>query len=177
MSQQRKLPAEYSPEEIGEYCESVRRTWVRRTGDGMLAEDLAQETALVALERLHRAPLDSPDKLGAYMHQTAKNLYVAHQRKLARRRTGPGDVDIFHDDSANPERLHLIAERQSLLLRLLRSLKTKRDRDILTRAVVQCHDKADICSSLGLSAVHFDRVLARAKRRLVQTARRALIAD
>ena len=177
MPQQRKLPADYSPEEMEQYCETVRRTWVRRTGDGMFAEDLAQQTALVALERLHRAPLESPEKLGAFMHQTAKNLYVAHQRKLARRRTGPGDVDLFRDDSTNPERLHLLAERQSVLWRLLHSLKIKRDRDILTRSVVYSHDKADICSSLGLSAAHFDRVLARAKRRLLQAARRGFVAD
>lgn len=175
MPQQRKLPADYSPEEMQQYCEAVRRTWVRRTGDGMFAEDLAQQTALVALERLHRAPLDSPEKLGAFMHQTAKNLHVAHQRKLARRRTGNDDVDRYGDDSANPERLHLIAERQSLLLRLLGSLKTKRDRDILTRAVVYRHEKADICMALDLSAAHFDRVLARAKRRLLQAAQRVLV--
>ena len=172
-----KPPGDYTPEEMARYCEAVRRTWVRRTGDGMLAEDLAQQTALVALERLHRAPLESPEQLGAYMHQTAKNLHSAHQRTLARRRTAPDDVDRYQDDSADPERLHLVAERRSVLLRLLDGLNVTRDRDILTRAVVYRHDKAEICNVLNLSAPHFDRVLARAKRRLLQTARRVLTTE
>ena len=177
MPPERKLPGDFTPEEMERYCEAVRRTWLRRTGDGMFAEDLAQQTALVALERLHRAPLDSPEQLGAYMHQTAKNLHLGYQRKRARRRTLPDDVDRFVDDSANPERLQLVAERRSLLMRLLHSLKIKRDRDILTRAIVYRHDKAEICSALDLSAPQFDRVLARAKRRLLQSARRVLIAE
>ena len=134
-------------------------------------------SALVALERLHRAPLDSPEKLGAFMHQTAKNLHLAHQRKLARRRTTHDDVDQFGDDSSNPERLRLIAERESLVLRLLRSLKISRDRDLLTRSIVYRHSKDEICHALDLSASHFDRVLARARRRLLETARRVLTTD
>ena len=177
MPQGRKLPGDYSPEEMERYCEAVRRKWVRRTGDGMFAEDLAQETALVALERLHRAPLDSPEKLGAFMHQTAKNLHFAHQRKLARRKTVHDDVDRFSDDSANPERLQLAAERQSLVLRLLKSLKISRDRDILTRTLVYRHSKDEVCNALELPGPHFDRVLARARRRLLQTARRVLVSD
>ena len=172
MPQQGQRPAKFSPQELAHYCELVRRTWARRTGDGMLAEDLAQQTALVALERLHRAPLHDPEKLGAFMHQTAKNLHIAHQRKLARRHTSFADVDTFADDTGNPERIHLAAERRSWLLRLVPRLRMQRDRDLLTRLFVYRHDKAEVCGALDLSATHFDRVLARAKRRLLQTSRR-----
>ncbi len=44
-------------------------------------------------------------------------------------------------------------------------LKTERDRQLLLRFYLAEDDKEQICSDLGLSSLHFNRVLFRARQR------------
>ena len=41
----------------------------------------------VAIEKLRSSPLDEPQHLAAYLRGVALNLWIAHQRKAARRAT------------------------------------------------------------------------------------------
>jgi len=49
---------------------------------------------------------------------------------------------------------------------LLDELPTERDRQLLIRFYLDGTDKQQLCSELGLSPKHFDRVLMRARTRL-----------
>lgn len=55
---------------------------------------------------------------------------------------------------------------RDLLLEVLDQLSIPRDRELLRRFYLQDEDKEAICSDLGLSAQHFDRVLYRARQRM-----------
>ena len=46
------------------------------------------------------------------------------------------------------------------------SLPTVRDREIIKRFYLDEEDKAEICRSMGLSPLHFDRVMFRARQRV-----------
>ena len=59
----------------------------RRTRDPELALDLRQDTFRIAIEKLRSSPLEEPERLAAYLRGVALNLWIAHQRKNARRAT------------------------------------------------------------------------------------------
>lgn len=144
---------------------ALLRRWTR---DRALAEDLAQEALLVAIERLRSRPLDDAAKLGAFLRGTAHNLAVAAQRRTARRQTSTASefIDEFVDASADPLAAAERAQEAQLIQRLISELAVPRDRDLLYRHYVAGEPKSRICDELGLDPVHFNRVLHRARVRL-----------
>ena len=59
----------------------------QRTTDSELVADLQQEAFVIVLEKLRASALNEPEKLGAYLQQTAVNLYIGHVRRQARQQT------------------------------------------------------------------------------------------
>ncbi len=156
---------------LGDICENVRRKWERRTGDKMLAEDIAQETALIALERFAGAGLQEPEKLAAFLHQTARYLHIGHVRRTQRQTLLPGErMEQVPDAHASPEEEVCRREAAHRLDVLVASLSTPRDRDLMTRLLICHQQKHEVCDALELSASHFDRVCHRAKTRAVTLA-------
>jgi RNA polymerase sigma-70 factor (ECF subfamily) len=141
---------------------------LRRTaGDPGLAEDLHQETFQIVLERLRQRGLEEPERLAGFLHRTAKNLFIAGYRKGARRKTG-GEVEGMEavpDPASGPLQETLRAEEARLVRRLIGELDTDRDRQLLYRFYIAEEDKESICDDLGLSSLHFNRVLFRARQR------------
>jgi RNA polymerase sigma-70 factor (ECF subfamily) len=144
---------------------ALLRHWTR---DRSLAEDLAQEALLVAIERLRSRPLDDAAKLGAFLRGTAHNLAVATRRREIRRQTSSASdlIDGFVDATADPLAAAERAQEAHLIHRLIGELTMPRDRDLLYRHYVAGEPKSRICEELGLDAVHFNRVLYRARVRL-----------
>lgn len=141
------------------------RRWTR---DGALAEDLTHEALLVVIERLRREPLADPSRLGAFVRGIAHNLMLAGQRRDARRRTvAVGDqIDDFIDAGADPLDVAARAQEAALVRRVIAELPVARDRELLFRFYIADESKARICVELQLDAVHFNRVLHRARERL-----------
>ena len=162
-------------DELEQLCEAVRRKWLGRTGDRMLAEDIAQETALIVLERFAGDGLEDPAKLGAFFHQTARYLHIGAvrqgQRTLA---TTPDRFDDYATSDRSPEQQLQAAEHRLLINAVLEHIQQERDRDLLTRALVCQQNKPEICEALELSASHYDRVAYRAKQRAANLVRKAL---
>jgi RNA polymerase sigma-70 factor (ECF subfamily) len=152
---------------VRRYSRGVLLLLRRRCGGSDLAEDLHQETFRVVLERLRGRGLEDPSRLAGFLHGTAENLFRAHRRKVHRRKT--------HGEDALPERpdpgpgqlegtLH--EEAAGLVRRLLAELHPPRDRQILYRFYLAEEAKERICADYGLSSLHFNRVLYRARKRL-----------
>lgn len=141
---------------------------LRRTaGDPALADDLHQETFRIVLERLRERELEDPERLAGFLHRTAKNLFVAGYRKGVRRKTD-GEVEGMEavpDAASGPLQETLRQEEAVLVRRLIGELDTDRDRQILYRFYIAEEDKERICAALGLSSLHFNRVLFRARQR------------
>lgn len=140
----------------------------RRTRDSDLALDLRQDTFRVAIEKLRSSPLEEPQHLAAYLRGVALNLWIAHQRKAARRATSVDSeaVEAAADPAESGPFDNVLREQVSAAVGvLLDELGTPRDREILTRVYLRDEDKDDVCAALGVDATHFNRVLFRAKQR------------
>jgi RNA polymerase sigma-70 factor (ECF subfamily) len=141
---------------------------LRRTaGDPALADDLHQETFRIVLERLREQGIEEPERLAGFLHRTGKNLFLAGYRKGARRKT-EGEVEgmeAMPDPAAGPLQETLREEQAAQVRRLIGELDTDRDRQILYRFYIAEEDKERICAALGLSSLHFNRVLFRARQR------------
>lgn len=139
----------------------------RTTHDATLSEDLHQETFRIALERLRGDGLDDPEKLSGFLLRTARNLFIGHYRKRTRRNEIQEPEEPAEPPADGPGQLDLMLrqEQTAAVQRLIRELPTDRDRQILLRFYVAEEDKEAICADLGLSSLHFNRVLFRARQR------------
>lgn len=165
---------------VERYSRGVLYLLRRITRDPALAEDLHQETFVVVLERLRRSGLEQPEKLAGFVRATARNLFTGVVRKRLRRDT--------HSDSDRVERAmdrpadesdvgvgaagqlgHVLSrERARAVRQALAELRTDRDRQILYRFYLLEENKETLCADLGLSDLHFNRVLFRARQRFRQ---------
>lgn len=139
----------------------------RKTHDPELAQDLCQEAFCITLERLRQQTLNEPDKLPAFLHSTALNLYIAEIRKADRRKTF-SDQDLLDglvDATQNQYRALLRERSGEAVRRLIAAMDNSRDRSLLYQYYIEEHDKVQVCADLGLSHRHFDKVLFRARQR------------
>jgi RNA polymerase sigma-70 factor, ECF subfamily len=154
-----------------ELCERYGRGLrflLRRLGQSPeAAEDLAQETLVIVLERLRGRGLEDPAGLSAFIHGVARNLALSERRKFVRRRTET-DSERLADTAAGPsDPFQEAAEQEeaSQVRRLIGELPVARDRQLLWRFYVGEEDKSTICRDLELDGSHFNRVLFRARQR------------
>ncbi|MCP3963060.1 MAG: sigma-70 family RNA polymerase sigma factor [bacterium] len=148
----------------------------RMTGDPGLSDDLYQETFQIVLERLRSSGLDEPERLAGFLRRTARNLFIGDYRKKARRQEGDLE-DLPPAADPRPEPLHhvMLDEEAAIVRRVLEELQPERDRQVLYRYYLLEEEKESICDDLGLSSLHFNRVLHRARqrfKRLMELARR-----
>lgn len=142
---------------------------LRRTaGDPDLADDLHQETFRVVLERLRGEGIADPERLAGFILGTGRNLFLGGWRKRSRRGEGMSldAVEVEPPDPV-PGQLDRVLQEEEIrkVRRLIGELGTDRDRQILFRFYVAEEGKERICADLGLSSLHFNRVLFRARQR------------
>jgi RNA polymerase sigma-70 factor (ECF subfamily) len=152
------------------YERGVLQILVRQTGSYVLAQELCQETLIIALKRLRTGPLENPEKLAAFIAQTARNLAIADRRKQRRRRTDSDEEALAEmaDDERNQER---DAHRESASVAIhsvLAEMKSARDRHLLVRYYLQEEDREVICRDLGVALATFNVVLFRARSRFLE---------
>jgi len=135
------------------------------------AEDLTQETLHIVVERVRARTIDDPRKVFAFAAATARNLALNAARKMLRQQTVVDselvdelaqNLEMEQSELSESDDRHLA---QSVAA-LLDELPTERDRQLLIRFYLDGTDKQQLCSELGLSPKHFDRVLMRARTRL-----------
>ncbi len=152
---------------IDRFGRGIRLLLRRTLGHRAEAEDLFQETFRLALRKIPNGELREPAKLGGFLAGLAHNLAMGQLRHEARHReqTGPEAVDRLAGDTPSPLGSLLIRERARLVRRVLAELGNPRDRQMLFRFYLAEDDKGEICRDLGLSSLHFNRVLHRARQR------------
>jgi RNA polymerase sigma-70 factor (ECF subfamily) len=140
----------------------------RKRLDCSVADDLCNEAFRILLERVQREPLREPEKVAAFLAQTARNLLTADARRFGRRRTSTGEeeaIDAHADPMPDvPDSLQHL-DLALLVRRVLERMPVPRDREILVRYYLRDEPKADICADLGLTEAHFNRVIDRARGR------------
>lgn len=154
---------------IQKYSRQVLYILEKRCGDPELARDVCQETFMVLLEKFRRQMIDDPEKLAAYIQQTAINILIASRRKDARRQTFADSdlIDTYIDggETSPVNDIEMMGIRKSVRESIL-GLSNHRDKEILYRYYIHEHDKEEICQHLEIDFRHFDKVISRARSRL-----------
>ncbi|HEX2295377.1 MAG TPA: RNA polymerase sigma factor, partial [Actinomycetota bacterium] len=133
------------------------RLVARKTGDRALAEDVAQEAILRALDKLDTFDRSRP--LWPWLKTIATNLAVDAGRKRSR------EVEWDPADAAGtPARDLPSCEDGMVLAQVLASLPD-RQRVAMSLRYVQDWDSSEAASFLGLSVPAFEQLLFRARRR------------
>jgi RNA polymerase sigma-70 factor (ECF subfamily) len=138
----------------------------RRAGSEPLARDLLQDAIVTTLAKLSEGVPMPPDVLAGYVFRTAMNHLRNHRRRERACVTDEAAVSSAIDETASPAEASQRDTTRRLVRRVLASLDSPRDREVLVRFYLDEQDKQQVCEALGLSAVHFDRVISRARERM-----------
>jgi RNA polymerase sigma-70 factor (ECF subfamily) len=139
----------------------------RKLRDEQLARDTLNQAIVTSLEHLQSGRISDPSLIAGYVFQVAMNHLRNHRRKMDERldkRVDPEALDNVAteaDDSAG-DRSKLAAQ----VRKVLEALPTARDREIVKRFYLDEEEKEPICRDLGLSPLHFDKVVFRARQRM-----------
>lgn len=139
----------------------------RQARSTMQAEDITQETMLIALKSLRAGRVENPSRLSGYVRQTARNLLLIDVRTLYKREVPMDMVEPPHEVFEADHALNAIiqSETEHLLHARLHELRMTRDREILIQHYVLEVDKPRICENMDIDNEHFDRVVSRARKR------------
>jgi len=152
---------------VERYSRGVTFVISRETGGASAADDLYQEAFRIALEKIRRGDLREPEKLSGFVLGIARNLVIDYFRRAARQESLT-EIDeaapLSHPAPSQLDEL-LRKEQAALVRRVIDELPSERDRQALFRFYIAEEEKESICADLGLTGVHFNRVLHRARER------------
>jgi RNA polymerase sigma-70 factor (ECF subfamily) len=148
---------------VARYARGIRLIISRASSDRSVVDDLCQETFRITLEKVRRGDVRDPDRLSGFICSVARNLVVDHFRRAAR--TADSEMPDRPDPAPDPLAQLLARERATSARAVLAELGSERDRQMLLRFYVAGDSKEEICAEYGLSSLHFNRVLFRARER------------
>jgi RNA polymerase sigma-70 factor, ECF subfamily len=155
---------------VERYSDGVKIIIRRETGSASVADDLYQETFRIVIEKIRRGDVREPEKLSGFVCGVAKNLVIDHFRRAARQE-GVREVEeaAFLPDTAPDQLETLLRKEQADIVRqVLKEMRNERDIQILFRFYLAEDKKERICADLGLTSLHFNRVLHRARERYLE---------
>jgi RNA polymerase sigma-70 factor (ECF subfamily) len=170
------------PAEPLDESECVRRFWdrvrlfaLRRTGDGVAAEDIAQETLRRVLQALRERRVENLVALPAFVFQTALHVCQHHNRSAGRE----GRALLRLHQGAEPaprggDPLHALIgqERRAEVRRALETLDPS-DRELVRMLYYEQLESAEAAQRLGITAgalrVRKHRALERLAARVAGT--------
>ena len=163
---------------VRRYARGVSAIIARAGCAWWMIEDVCQDTLRITIEKVRRGDVRDPDRLSGFIASLARNLVIEHFRGVVTRDSrplldAPGARSIESAESASQLQRLLEEEQAQLVRKVLAEMGSERDRQILYRYYLAEEDKERICADLGLTSVHFNRVLFRARERfrdLYQTA-------
>jgi RNA polymerase sigma-70 factor (ECF subfamily) len=148
------------------YRRGVAVIVARNCRDQLPVEDLCQDVLTTALEKIRGGAVRDPDRLSGFVAGLARTMVLEHFRKETTRSAIAVRMPAPRQ-SAPPLALEQLLRQEKAFIarRVLKELESDRDRQILFRFYIAEDDKDRICRDLGLTPLHFNRVLFRARER------------
>jgi RNA polymerase sigma-70 factor (ECF subfamily) len=178
ITQQRKSapPPAAAPAEDHEHAEILRLIQTnyggllgviqRKLNNRELAADLLNEAIVIALEHLRSGRLGESERIAGYVFTITMNLLRNYQRNMNNRQDLRAATDSL-PSLGHPSEVDLDQQRiKQLVRRVIDSLETARDREIVRRYYLDEEQKEGICAALGVSSPNFDKIVYRARQRL-----------
>ena len=152
---------------VQRYSRGLRYLILKKTGDEELASDLLQETFIIAIRKLREQTLENPQRLAGYLRGIAIRVAQNARRRRSKEQflSDSDFLESIPDHDRRQFEYVSAEETKAAVHELLDSMPVKRDRELLLRYYVYEEEKPEICRSLGLDSLHFNRVLYRAKNR------------
>jgi RNA polymerase sigma-70 factor (ECF subfamily) len=131
------------------------------------AEDVYQESFRLVIEKVRAGEVREPERLSGFISSLARNLVIEQFRRQSRQRAREEPEAGQPFASPAPSQLDgLLREEQSALARqVLDGMPSDRDRTVLYRFYIADDDKEEICAELGVTPLHFNQILFRARER------------
>lgn len=151
---------------IQRYRRGVAVIVARNCRDQTPVEDLCQDVLTTALEKIREGAVREPERLSGFVAGLARTIVLEHYRKESTRSAIEARMPAPLQ-AAPPVALEQLLRQEKAFIarRVLNELESDRDREILFRFYIAEDDKDRICRELGLTPLHFNRVLFRARER------------
>ena len=138
----------------------------RLLSDECRAEDLTHDTLILVLQKLRRESIREPEKLTSYLLSTARFVFYGWLRRMDNQVELRATMDDRTEGHLSLSETLINECEQKQLVLALNQLGVDRDREILSRRYLVEQTKSEICEAMQLTAVHYDRVISRARQRL-----------
>jgi len=131
------------------------------------AEDVCQETFVIAIRKLRRGDIRDPGKVGGFVTGIAERLILAHAKanRLFLQLTDK-DANALVAFGPRPLEATERAIEDRMIRRAVSELRCARDRDLLLRRYWLDQNGPEIQRSLRLSSVVFKKAISRARSRV-----------
>jgi RNA polymerase sigma-70 factor, ECF subfamily len=143
----------------------LRAQLARVTGSRELAADLLQDAIVTALQKLREGELSSRRELDGFVYRTALNHLRNHRRKNRWYVSDTEAADLLADPEAACPTEDVASAQWARLAREVLNEANSRDRELLVRFYLDDEPKEELCRRYGLSDLHFNRVIFRARER------------
>jgi RNA polymerase sigma-70 factor, ECF subfamily len=146
---------------IERYSRGVMIILRREVRNSAVAEDLYQEAFRIVLEKIRQGDVREPERLSGFICGVARNIVLAYFRRA----THQGMLSQIEEASSipypAPDQLQELLQREKadLVRRVLKEMPNERDIQVLFRFYIAEDEKDQICADLGLTSLHFNRVL------------------
>jgi RNA polymerase sigma-70 factor, ECF subfamily len=160
-------------QEILRDMQGLQQQLARVTRDRELAADILQDAVVTALQKLRAGEISGRAELDGYVYRVALNHFRNHVRKDKSRFSDSDAQEGLADTNARglPESLGA-AQWARVAKQLLQEITPARDRELLVRFYLNEESKEQLCESFGLSDLHFNRVIFRARNRFKELLKR-----
>ena len=145
----------------------LRAQLARVTGSVELASDMLQDAMVTALQKLKAGEISDPAHLDGYVYRVALNHLRNYRRKDRSRTVASDAIGELADasDSGRPTERVEADQWARMAKKLLQEVGSVRDRELLVRFYLHEESKEDLCRAFGLTNLHFNRVIYRARDR------------
>ena len=152
---------------VERYSRFVKVIIHREVSDTAVADDLYQEIFWTIIEKVRQGSVREPEKLSGFVCGVARNHVMHYFRRPARREISSENEESVHLPLSAPDQLKelLQKEKSDLVWQVLKEMPNERDVQVLIRFYIAEEEKEQICADLGLTSLHFNLVLHRARAR------------
>jgi RNA polymerase sigma-70 factor, ECF subfamily len=161
---------------VERYTRGIEVIIRREVGNRSVADDLYQEAFRIAIEKIRRGDVREPEKLSGFVCGVARNLVIDYFRRAARQ-DSVGEVEeaaSLPDPAPDQLETLLRKEQADIVWQVLKEMRNERDIQVLFRYYLAEDDKERICADLGLTSLHFNRVVHRARERYLELYKRLM---
>jgi len=160
------IPSGPDPQAMLRNMAGLRAQLTRVTGNMELASDLLHDAVVTALQKLRAGEIRDPTNLDGYVYRVALNHFRNYRRKDKSHLENSEDPAEPADETESRLVTDVeVAQWSRLVKQVLQEVRLVRDRELLVSIYLQEESKEELCRAFGLTELHFNRVIHRARDR------------